>query len=1740
MHYILLILLSSFLFTTSISSRSLSKIKTQKQINQFYRVQRYFNQGRFKEAISKLRATIEFSKSESTEQKATFLLGKAFLLDGQIQLAKLTFKHLKKNWPNHPYQKEADFLEIEREIKQLSNIVSFDRGAKKLLDFEPFGIDLDFFNFFTGFSKGFVFNNYTPIKKKLSVYFDSKDKELQSKSLLLDGLIETFDFHNTKRGTPKLQRVISSKNLYYSHVASLALMIDYCSNHIEELQGLESLLPKNYKQTNIGQLSKFLLFQITAYIHGDFQKSFKIISELNHIQNSPYKKHFLKHKKLIRLIIQKNKSVHQTLKFIDTLKAYSAFYLIINEYQKLLKKPLNPRIKGNIHYSLAKIYQDDFQDFKLASFHLNATKAFPLVSEVKDEIQWRKIKLLPKLQKESKIHEIANKDLAYTEAAIYQELSQNQLSPKLLDKYFNSLLKLNLDISSKIFYLKKLSEVAEQNHQYLKARFFLIKLARYDLNEANLLLKKNLWKQKVFQSKLNSTLAEEPEKFHFEKGKYLLLLGNEKEGVKTLESISKSKSLYAQKAKFELFTHSLQVQSLDDEEISNLNQCCLKNPDREIQKQARDIFFDYFRNLYRGYSTLETKNKEDYDLQHYEQISQLINNVKRIFSDEKILITQFEIQMLLLRAQNKKARKLFNTYLKSKTDLETLKISLDLNLLEKNLLIASKISEQISSINPQLKEVYLNQAFDLFKQSKFDKKQPQKSFEQALLAFQKKYPHKFLEYFIKQILSFAKNNPKNRATQRIIIEYQNQIIKMNQASLYEIVDQYLNIYHKHTLFTHLKVKILQNSPSFLSEEFLLEQLKEQAPLSLDASIALAQLYKQNTKLKQNSNKDYLKQMLSNIINKPLNTSFKNINKILNFHYSLLNENEYQKTIQLGIKSKQSENRAFYHEKYIELLLQKKKRFRAKREMETFIKNSSYPDFFKLIAYEHVYPHFSKAKGLQSLKKWLFKINSKKLSYEQKKRFNTIAQNINAKAVISTLKNNINWDDPQDTKNIQSFFRIAKLYRDQLKDIPASINIYNQMLEYFSSIKVQRKVKKEQKTLLNMQKVYTLEKSPLLAKRIEAAISWLEDLNNPTNALNILNNSKHLIKKSSEESYINILKVRAYNSLGKLKEAKEILDKLPTKFSSFSETLSKQLHATKLIRKLPTIKKASAVQLIKLSNIYLDQLFDLNHSEQALNRLNKIVRPYQWSKLGFPSNLYLKFYHVAMGKNQNKRAASFLKKAIKHTQSKETLSQIYYTLGAHYFIYEWNLKLAQVYFNASVRNSNESQYSQLSLISLISLYEEQNKQTKALETIKKLKLILNSKSAKTQIESKEFTLKKNIALSKISKYLNHLNQDPKLILKAAKSLAKQKEYYKEAEDKFLLYLRLVEKKRKEELAHQELGDFYLQNKKLSLASKQIQWLYKNSKTQDKKFQAFIKLIKIFGLKMQNFQSAFGLIRQANKLLPNKKQSQTVQILKQKIIKLKKSQKRLNLKTLSYNHFDSIKSIKKKYYKKKQYKKGAQKLEDLIESTENFQLKVGAYYELSRVYDLKLKKYKKALKYYELFFSSMNNPSVTMEILLRIAQIKYSELNDYKKALESYELYIERFPSAKKRIGVLFQIAQIYVKHEREYSRALDTYTDISNAYPQTKWDEKAKLAQADILSQYLSDFQGAILAYRDLINNNFESSFAADALYKIAQIHDRELNDDQSAISVYQEIIEKFPNNSLANTARHEIERIRRR
>ena len=51
-----------------------------------------------------------------------------------------------------------------------------------------------------------------------------------------------------------------------------------------------------------------------------------------------------------------------------------------------------------------------------------------------------------------------------------QQLKNRQISPSL-DQYYRSLLKLDLDPSNQAQILKRLSEVAEQNHQYLKSRF---------------------------------------------------------------------------------------------------------------------------------------------------------------------------------------------------------------------------------------------------------------------------------------------------------------------------------------------------------------------------------------------------------------------------------------------------------------------------------------------------------------------------------------------------------------------------------------------------------------------------------------------------------------------------------------------------------------------------------------------------------------------------------------------------------------------------------------------------------------------------------------------------------------------------------------------------------------------------------------------------------------------------------------------------------------------------------------------------------------------------------------------------------------------------------------------------------------------------------------------------------------------------------------------------------------------
>ena len=549
-------------------------------------VERLLASKKYQQAINSCRQVLEQNPSAAIEQRSSFLLGKALILKGEWQLAELTLNDLNARWPNNPYKKEADFLQIKTSLAGLTRTADFERAVHNVLNFPPFNIDLDYFQYFTGFTRGYQIKKIRKSQKLLEKYFTSEDMELRTNAVLLDALIQCFDFANIEIGIRRLKQLAQSQKQQVNHLARLALIILEGARQIENEHAMKAWLPDNAHRTEPGRIALFTVAMTEAYIHGKYSQAAKRLRRVSTADPELAPQQIREHLDVLNelQIIPKNAS--ESLERANLLRHYSSYYEAAEVLQKAIKQWKNTNLKGRLHYELGRIYQDDLNQYGLARFHLEKAQRKLKMKEFTEEIRWRLVKTLSQEKKETEIFKLAGKDLPFSEAAIRQQLKNKQISPSLLDQYYRSLLKLDLDPSNQAQILKRLSEVAEQSHQYLKSRFYLMRLSRYQLEEANRRIQENLWKEEIFKATQQKFVSSEPEKFQYLQSRYLNLLGKSEEAREGLNQLVKANGPFAEKAQFELFLSDLEAAPYPEDQVFELQNWLSKNIDEEINEES--------------------------------------------------------------------------------------------------------------------------------------------------------------------------------------------------------------------------------------------------------------------------------------------------------------------------------------------------------------------------------------------------------------------------------------------------------------------------------------------------------------------------------------------------------------------------------------------------------------------------------------------------------------------------------------------------------------------------------------------------------------------------------------------------------------------------------------------------------------------------------------------------------------------------------------------------------------------------------------------------------------------------------------------------------------------------------------------------------------------------------------------------------------------------------------------------
>ncbi|MBW7875710.1 MAG: tetratricopeptide repeat protein [Candidatus Cloacimonetes bacterium] len=1749
------LLLSSLIWPTQrldsspVLSRQSALTSQQNKNAGFELAEFYLLESRYDQAVQTLRQILLEPGNESEEQKATFLLGKALLYGDQPELARTAFEHLNQHWPQNSYKAESEFLLIEHELKGMTNALHFANGLKVILSFSPFSLDLDFFRYFGGYARGYNLKLYTPVAQKLKSWFVSEQKDLRIKALLVDGLVRVIDLGDTS-GQINLETVVQEGDIEERHLASAALFLLKARSSIHEIAAMQAVLPADWQKTRTGQLTQFLWIQILAWVHGEFHKSQQIVSELQKIADPETRSAIKPHAELLDSITATGKSAEQRLKLALTLKDYGSYYFA-QEQLKLLIQELRPGpVQARAHYEISRILQDDIGDFETAEQHLKLAQTMPLPKEIREELEWRRIKSLSVREQAAQMERLAGLDLPYTEAAIYRQLKAKTLNPRLINKYYQTLDRVELDPASRKDLLIQLAEVSEEAHQYPRARFYLEMLARLDLGEAQKRLEKNLLMQKLHEARLQQTLSIEPEKQQYLQGKYLYLLGKSDEAKKILETILSQKSIFSEKARFEIFTQEAGPLPYQATQLQTLLEWAQQNPDEEVRWQSFLLWLRHLHFVTKDMQNLEEQKQEELKTGILKTSNEVIARALRQNSGITARIEQaapYLIEYMIHTGDIKSAWDFLEKSLPNKDSVESLTLRLTLETADKKLEEASRTAILLSRRNPEKRDYWLEKAVSLKLQNIQDDPKYVDRYLSTMENFAKTHGDEFFAILQASLFQLGKKFADREEVLSLVLKYQKPLIEAGRVEFKALLDELLRINAKeksHPELVNIKIALLARIGIASDENWLYQVIQNSSGLTrLNALLALSSMYKNlNRNLKDSSRADWLRGFFEEQLKKP---EFEARNPgyldYLILEWDFLSEDS--KKIKMEKTPGSDLDQIFILSRKAILMLETQNWPKASEFISSLLKNANTPAVlaFEVLAqaWNHLNPHREKKMG--EFKTWIFRIKPEELPLAKKDEFQNILRRVNAESVITALRKDIDWDDPQKPANIRIFFQIGDLFLKDLKDIPSAIHVFNQMKEYFSDPQTRAEVKIREKDLVLLDEVYRLMATGNLVDSIRGSEILLLQLQRPEEALQGLEKALSLAKSEAERDVVHMQRARVYLQMRNPVLAEKAMQNLSRGYENISASLLQQIEATRLLASLPPRSRSNEQELLQHARIHLLTWFDIREAERVYELLNQKFPTPVGNLSDARALLCLDFYNSLMGVNEPAQAMRWLNQSISLARSVEVQAQLSYMAGYHAYTYDLNRLLAYSSFEKAYQVAPASEWAQLSLLHLIDLCEQDKNRDRALLLLEELKKTFKHERNLREIRPREEELRKSILLARLDEFLEKLGPEDKgMILKSARSLGNNSDFIKEAESKYLLYLRLEKDRTIASQIRMELGNFYLRTNQLQNALKAYRQVYSEAAAHETRLEAALLAIQILGDKMDNFNGAIQLGREARKLMVPPSEIKKIDAEIHRYKGLMAKQKPVTLKTLGYGHLGPIQDIKQSFYRKRDYAGAAQAYEKLLRQTENFQLQVGIHYELARLYDLRIKDYEKAYLNYKAFFSLVENPEVSSEVLLRIAELEFTEFKKYRDALKSYRLFAEKYPSSRKYVSVLFQVAEILVARELDYSGALDVYTDIANAYPQTDYEQKALLARAKVQSDRLSDFNGAIATYQSIINNYFDSDFATQSQFQIGRLYEVQLNDEFQAIAAYQEVINRWPNSSLATDARRQIDKIRRR
>ena len=314
-----------------------------------------------------------------------------------------------------------------------------------------------------------------------------------------------------------------------------------------------------------------------------------------------------------------------------------------------------------------------------------------------------------------------------------------------------------------------------------------------------------------------------------------------------------------------------------------------------------------------------------------------------------------------------------------------------------------------------------------------------------------------------------------------------ELIRNPLDGLNKALDAFSTKYPDNSEAIIFKLELLERYPSRLAQKFLIDQTKSaNKQIRFVALKALAKFHLQNSStIKDVPFRSYLQRRIETSLDKMKQAKWEDIRGLVDFHWKLNKQEDLQRLISTQVNSNNIYLREYARLEYLKLLFKHQRHKMANKTISKILGNQNLPEGFKFLTFKTSYELANLKITLPTLKKWLFKLDERKLNDEERRHFRRIKGKINATAVIISLKKQINWDDPQSLSNKRVFLEMLDHYEKELEEVNPAIDLIHQMKQYFNepefNVRLQRRVKR----LKIMQEALAKELSPEISQRLIA-------------------------------------------------------------------------------------------------------------------------------------------------------------------------------------------------------------------------------------------------------------------------------------------------------------------------------------------------------------------------------------------------------------------------------------------------------------------------------------------------------------------------------------------------------------------------------------------------------------------------------------------------------------------------------